>query len=64
MVVISGCSWVILIFIDLQKNRNKPREKFNKILILNNIICHLDLIKLPIKGRSYTWSNMQDISSS
>lgn len=26
----------------------------------NNIISHLGLIEPPLKGRSYTWSNMQD----
>uniref|UniRef100_A0A453BG26 Uncharacterized protein n=2 Tax=Aegilops tauschii subsp. strangulata TaxID=200361 RepID=A0A453BG26_AEGTS len=28
--------------------------------IFNEIIGHLGLLELPIKGRSYTWSNMQD----
>lgn len=27
--------------------------------IFNNIINHLSVIELPLKGRSYTWSNMQ-----
>ena len=30
------------------------------MLIFNEIIGHLGLLELPIKGRSYTWSNMQD----
>lgn len=41
-------------------NRNKPGGNFNDTMVFNNIISHLGLIELPIKGRSYTWSNMQD----
>ena len=33
----------------------------NDMFIFNDIIGHLGLLELPIKGRSYTWSNMQDI---
>jgi hypothetical protein len=29
-------------------------------LVFNNIISHLGPMELPIKGRSYTWNNMQD----
>jgi hypothetical protein len=43
------------------ENRNKVGGKFQDFLIFNNIISHLGLIELPIKGRSYTWSNMQDV---
>uniref|UniRef100_A0A453L8B1 Uncharacterized protein n=1 Tax=Aegilops tauschii subsp. strangulata TaxID=200361 RepID=A0A453L8B1_AEGTS len=32
----------------------------NDIFIFNEIIGHLGLLELPIKGRAYTWSNMQD----
>uniref|UniRef100_A0A453K5D4 Uncharacterized protein n=1 Tax=Aegilops tauschii subsp. strangulata TaxID=200361 RepID=A0A453K5D4_AEGTS len=32
----------------------------NDIFIFNEIIAHLGLLELPLKGRSYTWSNMQD----
>jgi hypothetical protein len=41
------------------KNRNKAGGNFQDTLIFNNIISHLGLIELPLKGRSYTWSNMQ-----
>lgn len=40
-------------------NRNRPSGNFHDSLVFNNIISHLGLIELPIKGRSYTWSNMQ-----
>jgi hypothetical protein len=41
-------------------NRNKPGGNYNDFLVFNNISSHLGLIELPIKGRSYTWSNMHD----
>jgi hypothetical protein len=41
------------------ENRNKFGGNFHDSLIFNNIISHLGLVGLPIKGRSYTWSNMQ-----
>jgi hypothetical protein len=42
------------------ENRNRPFGDYNDILVFNSIISHLGLIDLPIKGRSFTWSNMQD----
>jgi hypothetical protein len=41
-------------------NHNKPSVDMHDIFIFNEIISHLGLIELPLKGRSYTWSNMQD----
>jgi hypothetical protein len=41
------------------ENRNKSGGNFHDNLIFNNIISHMGLVELPIKGRSYTWSNMQ-----
>ena len=32
----------------------------NDIFIFNEIISHLGLLELPLKGRRFTWSNMQD----
>ncbi len=40
-------------------NRNKPGANMNDILIFNDIISTLGLVELPLKGRSFTWSNMQ-----
>jgi hypothetical protein len=47
-------------FYRYEGNRNKSGVNFHDSLIFNNIISHLGLIELPIKGRSYTWSNMLD----
>ena len=41
------------------ENRNLPGGNVNDIFLFNEIIGHLGLVELPIKGRQYTWSNMQ-----
>ena len=46
-------------FIRSVDNRNKPGADMNDIFIFNEIISHLGLQELPLKGRNYTWSNMQ-----
>lgn len=40
------------------ETRNKLVGNYTDILIFKSIISHLGLIELPIKGRSYTWSNI------
>lgn len=40
-------------------NRNKPGGNFNDTITFNDFIRTQCLIELPIKGRSYTWSNMK-----
>ena len=47
-------------FIRSLDNRNLPGGDVNDIFIFNEIIGHLSLLELPIKGRAHTWSNMQD----
>lgn len=42
-----------------EEDRNKPGGNLNDMLIFNDIIGHLGLVELPLKGRSFTWSNMQ-----
>jgi hypothetical protein len=41
-------------------NRNKPGGNINDTFIFNDAIDHLGLVELPLKGRAYTWSNMQE----
>lgn len=41
-------------------NRNLSGRDVNDIFLFNEIIGHLGLLELPLKGRSYTWSNMQE----
>lgn len=41
-------------------NRNKPGGDTNSMMTFNNIIINLDLVEIPLKGRSFTWSNQQE----
>jgi hypothetical protein len=41
------------------ENRNKQGANMTDIATFNEIISYLGLIELPIKGRAFTWSNMQ-----
>ena len=41
-------------------NRNKSGANINDMFIFNDIIQELGLLELPLKGRNYTWSNMQE----
>jgi hypothetical protein len=40
-------------------NRNRAGGNFQDTQIFNDVIDHLGLVELPLKGISYTWSNMQ-----
>jgi hypothetical protein len=46
-------------FLQVFENRNKPGGNVADTLIFNDIIVHLGLEELPLKGRAFTWSNMQ-----
>jgi hypothetical protein len=47
-------------FIRSHENRNKPGGDTSDMFLFNEIIGHLGLLELPLKGRAYTWSNMQE----
>ena len=54
--------WLILgdfNFIRYTHNRNKPRGNAADMMLFNDFIREQNLTELPIKGRAYTWSNMQ-----
>jgi len=58
----ANANWLLLgdfNFIRSMDNRNMPGGDVNDMFLFNEIIGHLGLLELPIKGRSYTWSNMQ-----
>jgi hypothetical protein len=40
-------------------NRNKPGGDVHDMFLFNEIIGHLGLLEIPLKGRRFTWSNMQ-----
>lgn len=42
------------------ENRNKPGGSLSDTLIFNDALGHLGLIELQLKGRAFTWSNMQE----
>jgi hypothetical protein len=48
-------------FIRSQEKRNKPGGDVNDMFLFNEIIGRLGLLELPLKGRSFTWSNMQSV---
>ena len=55
--------WLILgdfNFMRSVDNRNRPGANLNDIFLFNYIISHLGIHEIPVKGREYTWSNMQD----
>ena len=52
--------WGDFNFIRGPDNRNKPGGDPNNMMLFNNIIINLDLVEIPLKGRSYTWSNKHD----
>ena len=54
--------WLVLgdfNFIRKPEDRSKPGGDINDMLIFNEAISNLGLIELPLKGRKFTWSNMQ-----
>jgi hypothetical protein len=42
------------------EDRNRPRGDTNNMMSFNSIIQAHDLEEIPLKGRNFTWSNMQD----
>lgn len=58
----SNEDWLILgdfNYIRSPENRNKPGGGVNDMFTFNDFIREQCLTELPIKGRNYTWSNMQ-----
>ena len=55
--------WILmgnLNFIRSPADRNKPGGDINQMLLFNEAISNLGLVELPLKGRQYSWSNMQE----
>jgi hypothetical protein len=54
--------WLVLgdfSFIRKPTDRNKPGRDVKDMLLFNEAISNLGLVELPLKGRKFTWSNMQ-----
>lgn len=55
--------WIIMgdfNYIRYPHNRNRPGGNFSDMLKFNDAISSLALVEIPLKGRNFTWSNMQD----
>ena len=55
-------NWMILGDFNLIRsnaNRSRGSGDVNNMLLFNSIISHLELEEIPLKGRAYTWNNMQ-----
>lgn len=58
----SSEDWLLLgdfNYIRSPENHNKPGGGVQDMFTFNDFIIAQELIELPIKGRSFTWSNMQ-----
>lgn len=56
-------NWIIMgdfNFYRFVQNRNRPGGDMNDIFLYNDMISNLGLIEIPLKDRSFTWSNMHD----
>jgi hypothetical protein len=56
--------WMLVGYFNLirePKNRSRPRGDNNNMLYFNTVIQAHDLEEIPLKGRAYTWSNMQEV---
>lgn len=59
-----GMNWILLgnfNFYRSLENRNRGGGNFQDTQTVNDVIDHLGLVELPLKGRAFTWSNMQEI---
>jgi len=57
-----GENWILLGDFNFYRSlddRNKSGGNFQDTQIFNEVIDHLGLVELPLKGRGFTWSNMQ-----
>jgi hypothetical protein len=54
--------WIIMgdfNFMRSSSDRDKEGGDINGMLLFNEAISNLGIIELPLKGRKFTWSNMQ-----
>jgi endonuclease/exonuclease/phosphatase family metal-dependent hydrolase len=45
--------------IRIEEDRNRPGGNSHNMMLFNSLIQVHDLEEIPLKGRTYTWSNMQ-----
>jgi endonuclease/exonuclease/phosphatase family metal-dependent hydrolase len=59
---IEDVNWMLLEdfnFYRSLQDRNREGGNMNDIMVFNEIISNLEIQEIFLKGRSYTWSNMQ-----
>ncbi|XP_073359845.1 uncharacterized protein [Aegilops tauschii subsp. strangulata] len=62
IVMPNDVDWIVMgdfNFIRKPDGRNRPGGDVNQMLLFNEAISNLGLLELPLKGRQYSWSNMQ-----
>lgn len=55
--------WIILGDFNLYRfpeNINRDGADLSDMQLFNNVISHLGLINIPLQGKKFTWSNMQN----
>ena len=60
-----GINWLVLGYLNYVRypdNRNRDGGNIIDMLAFSEAISNHTLIEIPLKGKNYTWSNMQDAS--
>lgn len=55
--------WIIMGDFNLYRyaeNRSRKGANINDMFLFNSMISHLGLTEIPLHGKKYTWSNMQN----
>jgi hypothetical protein len=58
-----NCNWMFVgdfNFYRSLEDRNWEGGNMQNIIVFNEMISNLGLQEIPLKGRSFTWSNMQE----
>jgi hypothetical protein len=42
------------------ENRNREGADINDMFLFNSTLSYMGLIEIPLQGKSFTWSNMQN----
>lgn len=56
-------NWLVLgdfNYVTYPRNRSRDGGNINDMLLFDEAISRLALVEIPLKGRKFTWSNMQD----
>jgi hypothetical protein len=62
MIIVTGCLWGISISTGHLRTGTGQEETCRTSWVFNEMISNLGLQEILLKGRSFTWSNMQENS--